>query len=97
MEEITDWEFDVHNRAHLARHNIDDNLVMEVFLDRPCFAVNPPCEGRSGSHQMIGPSGRGKYWTIIITRVEDGPPGLWRAITGWPSTSKERRLYDEQA
>jgi hypothetical protein len=58
----------------------------------PFLAVNPSREGRSGSHLMIGPCISGRYWTIVVMEVDDAL-GLWRPITGWPSTEKEIKAW----
>lgn len=42
MIEIRGFDFDDGNRKHLGPHDIDDNLVWEIFLGEPRFAVNPP-------------------------------------------------------
>jgi hypothetical protein len=89
---ISTFDFDGANREHLARHEIEDNLIWEVFLGEPRFFVNPPREGRSGSHLMIGPSATGRWWTIVIVNVDDAR-ATWRPITGWPSTRREIRLW----
>lgn len=88
---IRGWDFDERNRAHLARHEIDDNLVWDVWAGNPILVPNKP--GRSGSHLMIGPDSSGRLWTIVIVPVNDDL-GLWRAITGWPSERKERESWE---
>lgn len=90
--DVRGFEFDDRNRAHLARREIDDNLILELFLGEPRFAENPPAPGRSGSHLMIGRSTIGRFWTIVIVQVDD--EGTWRPITGWPSTGKEIRWHE---
>ena len=89
---VLGFEFDEHNLVHLARHGIAANLVWDVFLGSPRFFVNPPREGRSGSHLMIGRSSDGRHWTIVMVLVDDAA-ALWRPITGWPSTVKEVALW----
>jgi hypothetical protein len=41
---------------------------------------------------MIGPCISGRYWTIVVVEVDDAL-GLWRPITGWPSTEKEIKAW----
>ena len=89
--DVRDWEFDERNRAHLARHGIDDNLVWDVWAGNPMLVPNKP--GRSASHLMIGPDSNGRLWTIVIVLMDDDL-GLWRAITGWPSDRKERESWE---
>jgi hypothetical protein len=40
---------------------------------------------------MIGPDAKGKSWTFCVLNIYEG---LWRTVTGWPSTAKERAWYD---
>ena len=93
---IRAWQFDGGNLPHLARHGLDAALVEEIAAGEPRFVRNIPKSDRSGSHLMIGSSVRGRYWTVVITKVDEAR-FTWRAITGWPSTRKEERLYREQA
>ncbi len=90
--EIREFEFDDRNLRHLASHEIDANLVLDILTGEPVIAVNEPRHNRSGSHLMIGPSAMGRYWTIVIIEV-DSEAGVWRPITGWPSTQKELELW----
>ncbi len=100
MAEITiaEFEIDERNRTHLARHGIDDGLIYEVWLGPAHYRVNPPSgEGaspRSGSHLMIGPSANGRLWTIVMVEVER-ERHTWRPITGWPSTGREKQLWEQ--
>ena len=89
--EIRDFEFDYRNLAHLAERNIDANLVLEILAGEPVFAVNEPRPDRSGSHLMIGSAANGRHWTIVIVEMDE-QLGIWRPITGWPSTRKEIQL-----
>lgn len=93
--EIRAFQFDDSNLAHLSNHQIDANLVIEVLSGVPVFAVNQPKQDRSGTHVMIGPTIDGRLWTIIVVPVDDAL-GIWRPITGWPSTPKEARYYATQ-
>lgn len=43
---------------------------------------------------MIGPSLTGRLWTVIIVRSLTSKGGLWRPITGWPSTGAEGKKYE---
>lgn len=77
--EIREFEFDDRNLRHLASHEIDANLVLDILTGEPVIAVNEPRHDRSGSHLMIGPSAMGRYWTIVIIEV-DSEAGVWRPI-----------------
>lgn len=91
---INDFEYDDGNLGHFEKtaRGIDQNLIMEVFLGTPVYAVNVPSATRSGTHQMIGPDTRGRCWTIIMYEV-DSDRHIWRPITGWPSTRREKSLW----
>ena len=91
---VEDWEFDPGNEMHLARHGVSAELVLNIAGRAPRFVRNPPREGRSGSHLMIGLSTEGRLWTIVVVKATR-TPSAWRAITGWPSTGKEERRYHD--
>lgn len=84
---IESFEFDQRNLQHLLRHGLDDNLIWDVWAGEPRVFTNRP--GRSATHLMVGPDGLGQCWTVAILLVDDSRK-LWRPITGWPSTGKER-------
>jgi uncharacterized DUF497 family protein len=90
--EIRELEFDNRNLEHLAPRGIDPNLVLEILAGEPVVAANEPKSDRSGSHLMIGPAANGRHWTIVIVEVDEDL-GIWRPITGWPSTRKEIQLW----
>jgi len=92
--DIEDFDYDAGNLGHFAEkgRGLDPNLIMEVFLGTPVYAINVPSPTRSGTHQMIGPNARRQCWTIIMTEV-DSDRHVWRPITGWPSKPKETNLW----
>lgn len=100
MAEITiaAFEIDERNRLHFTSHGIDDALIYEVWLGTAHYRENPPppegSRARSGTHLMIGPSADGRIWTIVIVEV-DPPHHVWRPITGWPSTRREQRHWEQ--
>lgn len=89
--QIRSFEIDSRNSGHFEARGIDANLLYEVLAGEPLFFVNPPAGNRSGSHLMIGPAASGRFWTIVLVMVDDA--GVWRPITGWPSTGKERATW----
>jgi hypothetical protein len=89
---IHGFEFDTANLAHLARHEIDENLVWDVWADQPVVVFNR--RDRAGTHLMVGQSSAGRCWTIVIVLAQDAP-NRWRPITGWPSTGKEKRAWQQ--
>ena len=92
--EIRSLELDSRNEEHLAGHGIDGNLVADVLAGTPIVAINQPRDGRSGSHLLVGPSSTGRCWTIVVVEIDEAI-GLWRPITGWPSTRKEIQLWQD--
>ena len=95
MDDITvlGFEFDEANIAHLSDKGIDDALVYEIFAGEPRFREER--SGRAASHHMIGPNARGRIWTIAIVETDD-ERAIWRPITGWPSTSREARRWQDE-
>lgn len=88
--EVSEFEWDERNEEHCAQHKLTPATVEEVKDGLPKFFLNDP--GKTGTHIMIGPDRGGKCWTIVILPV--GKRGLWRAITGWPSTRTEIMKYN---
>lgn len=93
MIEIAEFEFDDHNRRHLKeKGRLDESIILEVWAGSPVFATNEPAGDRSGTHLMIGSDCQGSVWTVVIV-CADFECGIWRPITGWPSTKKEKELW----
>lgn len=89
--EVAGLEWDEENEAHCARHGLTPMIAAKVLDGAPLFFAGKP--RRTATHAMIGPDSEGRLWTVHI--LETTNPGIWRAITGWPSTGKEIRLYEE--
>ena len=92
-DEILGLEWDDDNLRHIlveSPHGLTRLLVETVKDTAPLLFINEPREGRSGTHVMIGPDADGRFWTVILL---DRGLGIWRAITGWPSTKSEMSLY----
>lgn len=93
--EIKVWEFDwdEENLTHCELHEVTPELAQEVMNASPMFFLNRP--GKTGTHIMIGPDANRRFWTIIL--LETPTEGLWRPITGWPSTNTEIAWYNATA
>ncbi len=78
---IEEWHWDEDNLTHMG-HGLTRDIVVQVSKGRPRFRKNK--KGRAASHLMIGPDRGGKMWTVCIAEMPH-EPGLWVAITGWPS------------
>jgi len=88
--EVREFEWDERNEKHCARHGVTPLLAEVVKDGQSKFFGNKP--GKTGTHMMVGPDDRGRFWTIII--LETGQRGRWRPITGWPSDPPEIARYD---
>ncbi len=86
---VDEFEWDEENEGHCAPHGVTPLLVDQVKDRAPKFFPNK--EGKTGTHMMIGPDRTGRFWTIIV--LPAGKAGMWRAITGWPSTNPEISHY----
>jgi len=89
---IDEWEWDEGNLWKAEDHGYTPRTVVEVASGEPRFRPNTG-EGRSATHQMVGPASSGRRWTFCILQVREG---LWRTITGWPSTKTEGAWYDQE-
>jgi hypothetical protein len=87
--EVTGLEWDEENESHCARHGLTPIIAAEVLQGAPRFFRGKT--GRTATHAMIGPALDGRWWTVHI--LETAKPGVWRPITGWPSTGQETALY----
>lgn len=90
--EIQGWQWDEGNLWKAQAHGFTPRTVDEVSGGRPMFRLN--LKGRAATHQMIGRDAQGRTWTFCVLQVQTG---LWRTITGWPSTTKDQAWYDAQA
>lgn len=87
---IESWQWDDDNLAELADHGISWTTVEEVTDENPRFRRNK--KRRTAIRQMIGLDSGGTMWTICIKPITY-QPGVWRAITGWPSEDHEKTWY----
>ena len=88
--DVRGFEWDEVNEAHLLRHGVRRQNVMDVYFGLPKYFVNFP--EREGSHVMVVPSSSGVFFVISIRRTE--ADGIWRPITAWHvGERKARRLY----
>ena len=97
LEEVDDirFEWDEANSLKLkgAGRGITPELCREIADIDPWFFIEAR-ENRSGDYWMIGPDASGRIWTIVLVSRGDG---LWRPISGWPSTNRQIRSYHERA
>lgn len=86
---IEEWFWDEDNLTHFG-YGLSRAIVEQVSDENPRFRPNK--KGRSASHYMIGPDRGGGMWTICIAEMPH-EPGVWIAITGWPSEPPEKQWY----
>jgi hypothetical protein len=95
VEELDRFEWDDDNLRHVLQespHGITPVLCETLKNDRPKMFPNTARPGRSGSHVLVGVSDD-RFWTVVLLNKGSG---MWRPITGWPSTPSEIRLYNEE-
>lgn len=83
------FEWDKGSLDELARHQIRDFEVEQVFGNEPAFAPNK--RGMSGDWMMVGRTDGGRVLTIIVLTQPE--THMLRAITGWDSTRGQRTRY----
>lgn len=83
------WQWDDGNLPKIASHGFSPRTVEEVAGGSPKFRAN--LRGRATTHQMIGPAGDGRWWTLCVMCVYED---VWRCVTGWPSTRRESEWYE---
>lgn len=90
MIRIAELEFDDYNIEKLFQHGVAPQEVVQILDNR--FTVRRNKSRGKGERQLIGETNGGRLLTIIIasTRV----PDRWRPLTGWDSTSAERRALE---
>lgn len=86
---IAGWLWDEGNLGKAEAHGYTPRTVDEVAGGDPKF--RPNLRGRAATHQMIGPASDGRVWTFCVLEAQDG---VWRTVTGWPSTKGEREWYN---
>ena len=77
---------------HLQRRRRRPSPCLSPHILLPLFDAELPCE-RSGSHLMIGPDARGRFWTIAIDYLSDGQA---MPVTAWPSKRSQIKRYEEE-
>jgi uncharacterized DUF497 family protein len=84
--EITDFQWDEDNVAHIAIHNVRPDEVEEMaFDDEPWIR-----RGRGGTRYMLGFTISGRY--LFVVYVLKGK-GIARVVTAMDMDEKTRRLY----
>ena len=84
--EITDFQWDEDNVAHIARHKVYPDEVEELaFDDEPWIR-----KGRGETRYMLGYTISGRY--LFIVYILKGK-GIARVVTPMDMDEKSRRLY----
>jgi hypothetical protein len=84
-------EWDEENEEYVWRHRLTPNSADRVLHNRPIFVPNK--RRRAGTHLMIGPDESGQFWTVSLRPT--GTPGVWRPITGYPSSRGENARHNQ--
>jgi uncharacterized DUF497 family protein len=90
MIRIAELEFDDYNEDKLSAHGVTAQEVVQLLENM--FTVRLNKRSGIGERQLIGRTNGGRVLTVVLapTAVAD----RWRPITGWDSTSSERRALD---
>lgn len=84
--EITDFEWDDDNIAHVARHDISPDEVESVAFDDEPWVKR----GRKGTRYLLGYTVAGRY--LFVVYVLKGK-GRARVVTAMDMDDMTRRLY----
>lgn len=85
MRNIKDFQWDVWNTNHIARHGVQPDEAEEVFYNEPVFR-----KGRGGTYTALGPTDGGRLLTVICAVR---PGDVICVVTARDMDQKERRLY----
>ncbi len=84
--EISDFQWDEDNVAHIARHHVYPDEVEELaFDDEPWIR-----KGSGGTRYMLGYTISGRYLFVVYALKEKG---IARVVTAMDMDEKSRRLY----
>ena len=81
-------EFDDENINHISGHGIAPEEIEQVTGNAYVTARNP--SGPKDRIFMIGLTDGGRALTVVLEATRDDV--VWRPITGWDSTSRERKF-----
>lgn len=87
--DVTEFVWTRTGFQHVRRHGGSIRVCKEVLARAPKFVRQ---SGRTGTHLMIGPDARGRFWTIAIEDLGDRKA---RALTAWPTKARQIRRYEE--
>jgi len=85
------FDWDKHNGAHLARHEVTPQEVEEVF-SRPSVIEKDEPANDEDRFLIHGTTARGRYLPVAFTERKD----RIRPITAWDMTRKDRELYADE-
>ncbi len=91
MAQVQELEWDEVNEEHAWAHGLTPTIAEEVLTNTPIFLRNK--KGLAGTHLVVGPDRHGRFWTFSILPTRRS--GVWRPITGWPSSKGEVVRYGQ--
>lgn len=88
VEEIVldDWASE-----ELWKHGIRPGQIFQMLENRHILLRNK--RRRRATHRLVGPDGSGLLLTVCITPLNRRRT-KWEVVTGWPSTTGEKQLYE---
>lgn len=85
------FDWDKHNVAHVARHEVTPQEVEEVFGRASVIEKDEPANDEN-RFLIHGTTARGRYLTVAFTERKD----RIRPITAWDMTRKDREVYADE-
>jgi uncharacterized protein len=85
---MSEFQWDEHNVAHLAKHQIEPEEVEQVILNRPIDLGSHLRDGEERTAQLGETNARRILHVISTMRGEKV-----RVITSWPANERSRRYY----
>lgn len=82
--QLRGFDWDDHNRDHIARHRVEPDEAEEAFLGTRLIF-----RSREGRYVLLGRSAAGRYLTVAFALNA----GIARVITARDMTEAEKRRY----
>ena len=86
MVKILNLVWDTGNKAHIARHSVAPDDVIDV-----CYSRHITLKGKEGRIMVIGPAKTGRMLVVIL--AEKLEKHTYYVVTARSADKKERMLY----